>query len=181
MGVRAMSKEREYYYIGKRRGADIWKLILKYGVLSASHFEVRFPDDPTMTLSEGEEEFLGLPEVFVEPWSGMKGAIAVKGEMTKEARELFLQIIETRRIRLWDFILFRDERKLLSVSDFDDRIVTENFAKEFMEKLFLTWFEPIPEPEIKSEGISKDFLEEVSQAIQETLSKLVLDLENDKN
>ncbi|HHY79592.1 MAG TPA: hypothetical protein GX516_04420 [Thermoanaerobacter sp.] len=178
-----MSKEREFYYIRERKriGTDIWKLILKYGVLSASHFEVRFPDDPTMTLSEGKEEFLELPKVFVEPWSGMKGAIAIKGEMTKEARELFLQIIETRRIRLWDFILFRDGRKLLSVSDFDDRIVTENFAKEFMEKLFLNWFEPIPEPEIKSEGISRDFLEEVSQAVQKALSKLVLDLENDKN
>ncbi|KHO60919.1 hypothetical protein THYS13_24810 [Thermoanaerobacter sp. YS13] len=176
-----MSKEREYYFIGKRRDTDIWEVMLKYGVLSASHFEVRFPDDPTMTLSEGREEFLGLPKISVEPWSGMKGAIAIKGEMTKEARELFLQIIETRRIRLWDFILFRDGGKLLSVSDFDDRIVTENFAKEFMEKLFLNWFEPIPEPEIKSEGILRDFLEEVSLPIQKALSKLVLDLKNNKN
>lgn len=48
-----MSGDREYFYIGDRdkstsgiKGINgIWRPVLKYGVLSASHFEVRFPDE----------------------------------------------------------------------------------------------------------------------------------------
>lgn len=177
-----MSGEREYFYIGDRDKSTsgiksisgIWKTIFKYGVLSASHFEVRFPDDPA--LSEGKEEFLQLPRISVEPWSGMKGAIAVKGEMSPEARALFLRIIDNENIRLWDFVLFRDGKKLLSVSDYIDRIVTEHFAKEFMEKLFHSWFEAIPEPEIKpQEGETGESLEVLREMTQEIVSMLERD------
>lgn len=143
-------------------------------MLSASHFEVRFPDDPA--LSEGKEEFLQLPKISVEPWSGMKGAIAVKGEMTPEARALFLRIIDSEDIQLWDFVLFRDGKKLLSVSDYIDRIVTEHFAKEFMEKLFQSWFEAIPEPEIKpQEGETGELLDVLREMVQEALFELKRD------
>jgi len=110
-----MSKTREYFFIGDRgqgEGIEImgglWKFIFKYAVLTASHFEAHFPNDPH--LGEGRDEFLQLPKIKVEPWNGMKGAIAVKGEMTPEARALFLQIIETQFILLWDFMLFKDEQ-----------------------------------------------------------------------
>lgn len=168
-----MPGDCEYYYIGStnENTGGIWKHVLKYGVLSASHFEVRFPDDPT--LSEGKEDFLQLPKISVEPWSGMKGAIVVKGEMTPAARALFLRIIDSEDIRLWDFVLFRDGKKLLSVSDYDDRIVTEHFGKEFMEKLFHSWFEVIPEAEIKpQEGETGEFLEVLREMTQEIVSML---------
>lgn len=177
-----MSGDREYFYIGDRNKntsgiksiGGIWKSVLKYGVLSGSHFEARFPDDPA--LSEGKDEFLQLPKISVESWSGMKGAIAVKGEMTPEARALFLRIIDSEDIRLWDFVIFRDGKKLLSVSDYDDRIVTEHFAKEFMEKLFHSWFEAIPEPEIKpQEGETGEFLEVLREMTQEIVSMLERD------
>ncbi|QZA32053.1 hypothetical protein [Hydrogenibacillus sp. N12] len=176
-----MSGDREYFYIGDRtertRGiqdiSGVWKFLIKYGVLSASHFEVRFPDDPE--LSEGKEEFLRLTNISVEPWSGMKGAIAVKGEMTPEARALFLRMIDGEDIRLWDYVLFRDGKKILSVSDSIDRIVTEHFAKEFMEMLFRRWFEAIPEPEIKAEKWETGELEELREAINKALFELEKD------
>lgn len=177
-----VSGEREYFYIGDRNDSTsgikgisgIWRSFLKYGVLSASHFEVRFPDDPA--LSEGKEDFLQLPRISVEPWSGMKRAIAVRGEMTPEAKALFLRIIDNDDIRLWDFILFRDGKKLLSVSDYIDRIVTEHFAKEFMGRLFHNWFEAIPDPEIKSqEGETGEFLEMFREMTQEIVSMLEKD------
>jgi hypothetical protein len=79
-----MFEDRGYFYIGNRDKSTggieaidgIWKFILKYGILTASHFEAHFPDDPY--LGEGKDEFLQLPKISVEPWSGMKGAIAVK-------------------------------------------------------------------------------------------------------
>lgn len=175
-----MSGEREYFYIGDRDKSTIgikdisgmWKFVLKYGVLSATHFEVRFPDDPA--LSEGKEEFLQLPNISVEPWSGMKGAIAVKGEMTPKARALFLRMIDGEDIRLWDYVLFRDGKKILSVSDYIDRIVTEHFAKEFMEKLFQRWFEAIPEPEIKPQ---QEETGELLEVLREMAQEVLFDLE----
>nr|PZN01878.1 MAG: hypothetical protein DIU66_10770 [Bacillota bacterium] len=178
-----MSKTREYFFIGDRgqgEGIEImgglWKFILKYAVLTASHFEAHFPNDPH--LGEGRDEFLQLPKIKVEPWNGMKGAIAVKGEMTPEARALFLQIIETQFILLWDFMLFKDEQKLLSVSDYTDRIITEHFARDLMEKLFYSWFEPIPEPDrdIKSESnksgeLLEMLLSEMTKEITSMLEK----------
>lgn len=177
-----VSGEREYFYIGDRNNSTsgikgisgIWKSVLKYGVLSSSDFEIRFPDDPA--LSEGKEDFLQLPRILVEPWSGMKGAIAVRGEMTPEAKALFLRIIDNEDIRLWDFILFKDGKKLLSVSDFIDLIVTEHFAKEFMERIFHEWFEAIPDPEVKSyEGETGKFLEMLCDITQEIVSMLEKD------
>jgi len=177
-----MFEDREYFYIGDRNKSTngnknidgIWKSVLKYGVLTASHFEARFPDDPA--LSEGKDEFLQLPKISVEPWSGMKRAVTVKGEMTSETRTLFLRIIDSEDIRLWNFVLFRDGKKLLSVSDCNDRIVTEHFAKEFMEKLFHRWFEAIPEPEINpQEGETGEFLEILREMTQEIVSMLERD------
>lgn len=170
-----MSGEKEYFFIGDNESAEdgirgisgIWKSVLEYGVLAASHFEVRFPDDPC--LGEGKDEFMRLPGISVVPWSGMEGAIAVTGSMTPEARALFLQTLEEDGIRLWDFILFRDGKKLLSVSDHSDRIVTRRFAREFMERLFACWFEPIPEPEVtpqeKGPGVALNGLREAIRVI----------------
>lgn len=169
-----MSDEKEYFFIGDNESAEgvwgisgIWKSVLEYGVLAASHFEVRFPDDPC--LGEGKDEFMRLPGISVAPWSGMEGAIAVTGRMTPVARRLFLQTLEEDGIRLWDFILFRDGRKLLSVSDYTDRIVTGRFAREFMERLFACWFEPIPEPEVtsheKGPGVALNGLREAIRVI----------------
>lgn len=171
-----MTQEKEYIYVGDSHTStpaiegisSVWTSVLRYGVLQASHFEARFPDDPA--LSEGKEEFLGLPKISVGPWSGMSGAIAVTGEMTPEAKALFLRIIDGGDIRLWDFVLFRNGKKLLSVSDYVDRIVTEHFAREFMEKLFQSCFEAIPEPAVEhGDGEAGGILETVRETIQEVL------------
>jgi len=161
-----MIPNREYYYIGdvNHKTSGIWEFMLKYGLLSASHFEIRFSEDHSF--SEGREDFLQLPHVFAEPWSGMQGAIAIKGEMTSEARTLLLRIVDDKNFQLWDFVLTKNGNKLLSVSDYNDRIVTEHFGKEFFENLFFSLFEVIPETKIQPCGC------EMSESL-ESLRKLV--------
>ncbi|PTQ53763.1 MAG: hypothetical protein HSCHL_1531 [Hydrogenibacillus schlegelii] len=72
--------------------------------------------------------------------------------------------------------LFRDGKKILSVSDSIDCIVTEHFAKEFMEMLFRRWFEAIPEPEIKAEKWETGELE----VLREAINKAFFELEKDE-
>lgn len=167
-----MPGDRAYFYKGntEEEAESVWKMILKYGVLSASHFEIHFPDDPV--LGEGKEEFRRLPLISEEPWSGMAGAVTVKGEMTSVARSLFLRIIDHEDIRLWDFVLIREGRKLLIVQDFNLRILTESFVKDFLKKFFLSRFERVPEPETElgeAVGFSKS---EVAQLFQELVSEI---------
>lgn len=99
---------------------DMWHTIIRYGIHAATHFEAHFSkEDPAVSnLATGREESFQLPNVKVAPWSKAEWAIAVSGEMTPEARALFLQAAEDND--LWDYDLFRSGEQLLSVSDHDD-------------------------------------------------------------
>jgi len=169
-----MSGEIWYYYndLGSpdlSGLSDLWKSILLYGIRTATHFEAHFPDDDS-DLAEGKEEFLRLPKISVKPWSGMKGAIAVHGEMTPEATALFMEAAEKEN--LWDYQLFRDGRELLSVSDNHDCLVAEHFLKEFLQKLFGR-FEPFRQRETEPEKGSTDaFLKLFQEATKKALSDL---------
>lgn len=160
---------------------DIWLPILKYGIRTATHFEAHFPDDDSF-LADGKEEMRQLPQTSVTPWSGMKGAITVSGEMTPEARALFMRAAEVREPWLWDYALFRDGKELLTVSDHEDRIVTEDFIKEYMQKVLEGWFELIPEPKYERKGQAKQNepgeskANEVMKIIMEMTRKELLDL-----
>jgi len=179
-GVTKVAREKRYLHnhLGDRElagASDVWLPILKYGIRTATHFEAHFPDDES-DLAEGKDEFRRLPKVSVTPWSGMEGAIAVSGEMTPEARELFTKCAEEQDPWLWSYTLFRDGKELLSVSDHSDRIVSEHFIKEYMQKLFESWFEPIIEPETQQEAGSTDaFLKLLQEEMKTALSDLAKD------
>src|SRR5690606_37670211 len=147
----------------------------KYGIRTATHFEAHFPDDDS-SLAEGKDEFRQLPGVSIRPWDRMKGAIDVYGEMTPEARALFMKCAEEQDPWLWSYILFRDGKKLLSVSDHSDRIVSEHFIREYMEQLFASWFEPIIEREVEQEADSTEaFLKLLQEEMKTALSDLAQD------
>jgi len=172
-----MSGERWYYY--RRLGSpditgvtDLWKSLLIYGIRMATHFEAHFPDDDS-DLAEGKEKFLRLPKISVKPWSGMKGAIAVHGEMTPEATTLFMEAAEKEN--LWDYQLFRDGKELVSVSDNRDCLVSEHFLKEFFQKLFERFqLVALQEPE-SEKGSTDAFLELFQEATKKALSNLAKD------
>lgn len=168
-----MIEDGEYFYTWRARGErdPLWEWILIQGILLATCFEARFPDDPD--LGEGKEQFSRLPGVTEEPWEGMEGAVKIRGEMTPEARSLFLAIAGDGDIRLWDFILYEGDRKLLAVDDFTDRFVTGYFARKFLKKLFDHWFERIPEdpagPGDRAAGLDHDELLHFRDALWEAL------------
>ncbi|HEY8489271.1 MAG TPA: hypothetical protein VIL38_09390 [Thermaerobacter sp.] len=172
-----MIDDGEYFYTWRASGDrdPLWEWILTQGILLATRFEARFPDDPE--LGQGKAEFSRLPGVTEEPWEGMEGAIRIRGEMTPEARSLFLAIAGGGDIRLWDFILYEGDHQLLAVDDFTDRFVTGYFARKFMKKLFDHWFEPIAEgpddPRARAEPLARDellaFLDALRQVVQEAL------------
>lgn len=152
---------------------DIWLPILKYGIRTATHFEAHFPDDDSY-LAEGKDEVRQLPKTFVEPWSGMEGAIAVYGEMTPEARALFMKVAEEGTPWLWDYELIRDGEVLITVSDHEDRTVSENFIKEYMQKVFESWFRPIPKREDPPQRTAA--LDQVFKALLEETKQHLSDL-----
>ncbi|WP_203530702.1 hypothetical protein [Thermaerobacter sp. PB12/4term] len=177
-------EDREYFYTWRTRQETdpLWNWILKEGILLATHFEAHFPDDPD--LGQGREAFSRLPGVTEEPWEGMEGAIKIRGEMSPDARSLFLAIAGGGDVRLWDFILFEGERKLLAVDDFSDRFVTGYFARKFMKKLFDHWFEPIPEGpaegDLQVEAMSHDEARDVLNAVRDVVQTALRDLERDR-
>lgn len=170
-----MPGEKRYYYsrrVDPELTDDVFTSILTYGISSAAHFEAHFPDDDSC-LAEGKEEFRQLPQVSVGPWSGMEGAITVSGEMTPEARELFMKSVEEKEPWLWDYNLFRDGKELLSIADHSDLVVTESFIKEYMEKLIESWFRPIVEPETVQSERAKEVLEVIKEMTARELSDLL--------
>lgn len=160
---------------------DIWLPILKYGIRTATHFEAHFPDDDCY-LADGKDEMRQLPQTSVTPWSGMEGAITVAGEMTQEARALFMRAAETQKPWLWDYVLYRDGKLLLKVSDHSDRSVSEDFIKEYMQKVFESWFEPAPDLKPKEEKQDtprkpgQPTVDEVLKLIMEATGKELSDL-----
>jgi len=98
--------------------------------------------------------------------------------MTPEARALFMRVADGQEPWLWDYDLIRNGEVLITVSDYSDRTVSENFLKEYMQKVLESWFEPIPEPEPKQTSERAD---EVLKLFMEEMKKQLSDLAQDQS
>ena len=109
---------------------DHWRNLLAYGLEQADAFVVHMPDGDG-PLSHGRQEFRALPGSTVSTWPGMAGAIAISGELTAAARDLFWRT-ETSLLsydageKLWDYRLLRGGDEILSIGDFADLLVFLN-------------------------------------------------------
>ena len=106
---------------------DEWRTLLKERLNRADAFRVHVPDGEG-PLSHGRKEFLALPGVEVQPWTGMRDAIEIVGPLTQAVRDLFLRLepsIESfdPQHKLWDYELVQDGTVILSIGDFHDLMV----------------------------------------------------------
>jgi hypothetical protein len=70
---------------------DEWRTLLGEHLKRADSFRVHVPDGDG-PLSYGRVEFMALPGVVVQPWSGMRDAIEITGPLSPAARDLFLRM-----------------------------------------------------------------------------------------
>ena len=101
-----------------------WRALLTEHLDRADEFRVHVPDGDG-PLSFGRREFLALPDVQVQPWTGMRDAIEISGPLTPAIRDLFrrletsVQTFDTES-KLWDYQLLRGGTVTLSIGDFHD-------------------------------------------------------------
>ena len=103
---------------------DQWRALLTEHLDRADEFRVHVPDGDG-PLSFGRREFLALPDVQVQPWTGMRGAIEISGPLTPAIRDLFRRLepsVQTFDMenKLWDYQLLRAGTVTLSIGDFHD-------------------------------------------------------------
>lgn len=94
-------------------------------------------------------------------------SIAVKGKTSPEARALFLRCIDNDDMRLWDFIIFSDWKKLLSVSDYNDRIETDHFPRSLWRSSFIAGLKPYRSRKSNPREETGEFLEVLREMTQE--------------
>jgi hypothetical protein len=103
---------------------DEWRTLLGEHLKRADSFRVHVPDGDG-PLSYGRVEFMALPGVVVQPWSGMRDAIEITGPLSPAARDLFLRMepsIESfdPQHKLWDYELVENGVVILSIGDYHD-------------------------------------------------------------
>ena len=106
---------------------DQWRDLLTYCLDRADAFVVHMPDGDG-PLSYGRNEFGALPGSTVSAWSGMADAIAISGELTAAARDLFRQTEGSLRSynsgeKLWDYRLLHNGDEILTIGDYADLLV----------------------------------------------------------
>jgi hypothetical protein len=110
-------------YLGHVPDAE-WRSLLSEHLDRADEFRVHVPDGDG-PLSYGRAEFMALPAVEVQSWSGMRDAIEITGAMTSAAKALFLRLevsIESfdPEHKLWDYELVENGTVVLSIGDYHD-------------------------------------------------------------
>ena len=110
-------------YLGPVSDAE-WRSLLSDHLDRADEFRVHMPDGDG-PLSYGRAEFMALPAVKVQPWSGMRDAVEITGAMTSAAKALLLRIevsIESfdPEHKLWDYELVENGTVVLSIGDYHD-------------------------------------------------------------
>lgn len=102
--------------------------LLNYFFQSCREFSVRYPNDISgesettgNPLLNGKQEFISLKDITVASWKGMKDAIEISGKLTDTAKEIFYNALKTRG--LWNFSLWRDDKEVFVVGDFDDGVI----------------------------------------------------------
>ena len=101
-----------------------WRALLTEHLDRADEFRVHVPDGDG-PLSFGRREFMALPDVQVQPWTGMRDAIEISGPLTPATRDLFRRLEPSVQTfdpedKLWDYQLLRAGTVTLSIGDFHD-------------------------------------------------------------
>ncbi|HEY0812351.1 MAG TPA: hypothetical protein VGE11_03645 [Pseudonocardia sp.] len=112
---------------------DQWRPLLSYVLDQADSYRVHVPEGPGGQLSYGREQFKALPESSVTPWSGMRDALEIAGELSPGARELFATMENSLASfnpteKLWDYQLLRRGDVLLRIGDYHDLLLYPTYA-----------------------------------------------------
>lgn len=94
--------------------------------------------------------------------------------MTPEARQLFVKSAAEQDPWLWDYVLLRDGKNVLMVTDQTKRMVAESFIQECLQKLFTTWFKLVGELKPRKEETPSENREKVLEALMETMKDSLL-------
>lgn len=106
---------------------DEWKRVFSYILNEADSFKIYFPNGDEEILNIGKNSFESLSNIKVRNWEGMQDSMEVRGELTNEIRNIFMEYeapsVEKQGDKLWSFRLYKGNRELMYIGDFTDKII----------------------------------------------------------
>jgi hypothetical protein len=103
-----------------------WKAIFLLCLKEADYFEVAYPlgeDDNDNPLIIGRDYFSSQPFIKSKSWELMDNSVLFYGELTSDIKNNIFKLVSPSflgdKSDLWSFSLFKNNDKLLTISDFN--------------------------------------------------------------
>ena len=116
---------KDYRLISNIYSNKAWYQIFQTCLEHCNKFKIIYPIgefDPENPLLRGKEEFVKLPNSKILKWDRMEDSISIEGELTADAKKLFLKYTEPSFTKhyseLWWFQLLKNGIEFIEVEDF---------------------------------------------------------------
>ncbi|MFZ3588652.1 hypothetical protein ACOI1C_05075 [Bacillus sp. DJP31] len=120
---------------------DNWNKVFNICLNEANRFEVAYPlgdDEDDNPLLVGRDYFSSTPSLKTKPWDLMDNSLLYYGELNTAIKNYIYTKVspsfDGEKSEIWNFSLFKNDIKLLSVTDFNVCII---YHGQFMERLLI--------------------------------------------